>query len=168
MTLYLIALLLLMMTLYQIPPSQFPACSPDLKQLSAKNFISNNELAFSLAEEHFGISRLLKPKEMRKPDKLTLLSYLSLFYELFLDMEPATPPPSDVGGVSPGCPADLELMSTPVDKEGVAAGSPEKGSGSVRKKKRKGSLLFRRSSRKKILGASPSSAERWVGPSWCG
>ena len=109
------------------------------------------------------ISRLLKPKEMKKPDKLTLLSYLSLFYELFLDMEPA-PPPSDVGGESPNHQTDLQLMSTPVDKgkEGVAEGSLVKESGSGKKKRNKGSL-FRRSSRKKILGASPSSAGRWVG-----
>ena len=106
---------------------------------------------------------------MKKPDKLTLLSYLSLFYELFLDMEPA-PPPSDVTGDSPNRPTDLQLVSAPVDKgkEGVAEGSPVKESGSGKKKKRNKGSLFRRSSRKKILGASPSSAERWVGLWLCG
>ena len=100
---------------------------------------------------------------MKKLDKLTLLSYLSLFYKLFLDMELA-PPPSDVSRDSPNRPTDLQLVSTPVDKgkEGVAEGSPVKESGSGKKKRNKGSL-FRMSSRKKILGASPSSAERWVG-----
>ena len=59
---------------------------------------------------------------------------------------------------------DLQLVSAPVDKgkEGVAEESPVKESGSGKKKRNKGSL-FRRSSRKKILGASPSSAERRVG-----
>ena len=53
----------------------------------------------------------------------------------------------------------------PVDKgkEGVAEGSQVRESGSGKKKKRNKGSLFRRSSRKKILGASPSSAERWVG-----
>ena len=55
-------------------------------------------------------------------------------------------------------------MSTTVEKgkEDVAEGSLVKESGSGKKKRNEGSL-FRRSSRKKILGASPSSAERWVG-----
>ena len=56
-------------------------------------------------------------------------------------------------------------MPTPVDKgkKGVAEESPVKESGSGKKKKRNKGSLFRKSSRKKILGASPSSAERWVG-----
>ena len=130
---------------------------------AAKNFISNNELAFSLAEEHFGISRLLKPKEMKKPDKLTLLSYLSLLRAI--PGHGTCPTPSDVGGDSPNCPTDLQRVSAPVDKgkEGVAEESLVKESGSGKKKKRNKGCLFRRSSRKKILGASPSSAERWVG-----
>ena len=70
-----------------------------------------------------------------------------------------------MGGDSPTRPTDLQLVSAPVDKgkEGVAEGSLVKESGSGKKKKRNKGSLFRRSSRKKILGASPSSAERWVG-----
>ena len=76
------------MTLYLHVDDPLPNAALISSSSQPRTFISNNELAFSLSEEHFGISRLLKPKEMKKPDKLTLLSYLSLFYELFLDMEP--------------------------------------------------------------------------------
>ena len=128
--------------------------SPDFKKLSHSNHLSNNELAFSIAEEHLGISRLLKPKEMKKPDKLTLLSYLSLFYEMFLDSEPA-PHASDE---EPTLTEQTVLGSTPAGKgkEGVA--TPEKEGASAKKKRKKS--LVRRLSKKKLLGASPSSADR--------
>lgn len=94
---------------------------------------------------------------MKKPDKLTLLSYLSLFYELFLDSEPALAPSDEE--VEPMLTEDPVLSSTPVTKGGheVSEGASEdRGS---QKKKRKRSL-FRRSSKKKLLGASPSSVDR--------
>lgn len=50
--------------------------------------MENNELAFSVAEKHLGISSLIKPTEMEKPDRLALVTYLSLFYELFQDRQP--------------------------------------------------------------------------------
>ena len=101
-----------------------------------------------------GINPLLKPNEMKKPDKLTLLSYLSIFYELFLDADPA---------VSPTKSDDLEVsltsMSTPGSVEG---GQDMTGSLSEERKKKKKKVLFRRNSSKKLLGVSPSSAERFV------
>ncbi len=98
---------------------------------------------------------------MKKPDKLTLLSYLSLFYELFRDAEPA-PPTSDedVEPMSTEVPA---LASTPADggrgrEEGGSVGNAEDVLSST--KKRKKSFLSRRKSKKKLLGASPSSGDR--------
>ena len=63
-------------------------CSPSLKSLSPEKSVENNELAFSVAEKHLGISSLIKPTEMEKPDRLALVTYLSLFYELFQDSQP--------------------------------------------------------------------------------
>ena len=97
---------------------------------------------------------------MKNPDKLTLLSYLSLFYEYFLDADPA----------SPSCAEEDESMvveeegsrsaaSTPKDKgkkEDVSEGE------SKQKKMKKRRSFFRRSSKKKLIGASPSSADRFV------
>ena len=108
-----------------------------------------------MAEEHFGISRLLTPKEMKKPDRLTLLSYLSLFYEMFHDTDPATPE----GASEPMLTEETMMGTTPVDREKRGVSTPERESTSTKKRKKS---LFRRSSKKKLLGVSPSSAERWV------
>lgn len=136
-------------------------CSPNFKNLSAKDYVENNELAFSVAEKHLGITRALRPEEMKKPDKLTLLSYLSLFYELFRDLEPA-PPPSDEEPEAVVAEENSLLMSmTPKDeKSPIAAKSRSEDKKEQLKKKRKSSF-FRRSSKKKMMGASPSSAERY-------
>ena len=64
-------------------------CRPDFAKLSPSKAMENNQLAFSIAEEHLGINSLIKPSEMDKPDKLGLFTYLSLFYELFVGREPA-------------------------------------------------------------------------------
>lgn len=66
--------------------------SPDFKELSPDNSVENNQRAFSVAEKHLGISSLIKPTEMEQPDRLALVTYLSLFYELFQDSQPATLP----------------------------------------------------------------------------
>jgi len=143
-----------------------PPPSPNFKQLSPLNAISNNQLAFSVAEEHLGLNPLLKPEEMAKPDRLALLSYLSLFYELFLDAEPAPPTSSDEGEVSSM--EGVGEVSTPVSGVVTTLRSEPSRSLTVddrsarESKKKKRRSLFRMSSKKKLLGASPSSAERWV------
>ena len=62
--------------------------SPGFEDLSPTNRVKNNRLAFDISDQHFGISRLLQPTEMERPDKLALFTYLSLFYEFFLNLEP--------------------------------------------------------------------------------
>ena len=62
-----------------------------MKKLSLNDSVGNNRLAFSVAEEHLGIASLIKPTEMEKPDRLALVTYLSLFYELFHHSRPVTP-----------------------------------------------------------------------------
>ena len=97
---------------------------------------------------------------MKDPDKLTLLSYLSLFYELFLDAEPATSASSDEAEFSKT--ETSQPVSTPGSSSGKknvrAAGSLSEERKESKKKKKKN--LFHRISKKRLLGASPSSAER--------
>ena len=54
--------------------------------------MDNCQLAFSVAENHFGFQKILKPSEMLSPDTLALFTYLSLFYEFFQNKEPAAAP----------------------------------------------------------------------------
>lgn len=48
--------------------------------------VENNQLAFDVAEREFGIAPVITGKEMasaQEPDKLSMVMYLSKFYELF-------------------------------------------------------------------------------------
>lgn len=48
--------------------------------------MENNQLAFDVAEREFGIPPVTTGKEMasaQEPDKLSMVMYLSKFYELF-------------------------------------------------------------------------------------
>lgn len=147
----------------KISNSRLSISNRPFEKLSPRESVENNRLAFSVAEEHFGINSLLKPEEMARPDKLTLFTYLSLFYEFFLDREPVEDPMDTSSSV--------EIETSTMDSEGSRESSPMseeaegKGKGSG-KKSRKGSWsrfskkLFRRRSSKKLLVMSPSSAER--------
>ncbi|KAG9335203.1 hypothetical protein JZ751_005555, partial [Albula glossodonta] len=60
----------------------------------------NNQLAFDVAEREFGISPIMTGKEMssvEEPDKLSMVMYLSQFYEMFKD----TVPPGEHQNLSP-------------------------------------------------------------------
>ncbi|XP_044785469.2 F-actin-monooxygenase MICAL2 isoform X7 [Bubalus bubalis] len=62
---------------------------PDLinfDSLNEDNAVENNQLAFDVAEREFGIPPVTTGKEMasvQEPDKLSMVMYLSKFYELF-------------------------------------------------------------------------------------
>ncbi|MEQ2158364.1 Protein-methionine sulfoxide oxidase mical3a [Goodea atripinnis] len=63
----------------------------DFECLDEENHERNNQLAFDVAEKEFGISPCMTGKEMSsvvEPDKLSMVMYLSQFYEMFRDIVP--------------------------------------------------------------------------------
>lgn len=63
-------------------------CSPyrDFDALNEEDVVKNNQLAFDVAEREFGIPPVTTGKEVGsagEPDKLSMVMYLSKFYELF-------------------------------------------------------------------------------------
>uniref|UniRef100_A0A8C5RLL5 Microtubule associated monooxygenase, calponin and LIM domain containing 2 n=1 Tax=Laticauda laticaudata TaxID=8630 RepID=A0A8C5RLL5_LATLA len=58
----------------------------DFDSLNEEDAVENNQLAFDIAEHEFGIPPVTTGKEMvsaAEPDKLSMVMYLSKFYELF-------------------------------------------------------------------------------------
>ncbi|XP_061773859.1 protein-methionine sulfoxide oxidase mical3a isoform X5 [Nerophis ophidion] len=72
----------------------------DFDSLDERDQEKNNQLGFDVAEREFGISPCMTGKEMStvvEPDKLSMVMYLSQFYEMFKD----TVPPGDNQNLSP-------------------------------------------------------------------
>nr|XP_056703666.1 F-actin-monooxygenase MICAL3 isoform X2 [Euleptes europaea] len=64
----------------------------DFDSLDEHNVEKNNQLAFDIAEKEFGISPIMTGKEMASvgdPDKLSMVMYLTQFYEMFKDSLPS-------------------------------------------------------------------------------
>ncbi|KAM8923543.1 F-actin-monooxygenase MICAL2 isoform 3-T3 [Lycaon pictus] len=82
--------------------------------LNEDDAVENNQLAFDVAEREFGIPPVTTGKEMasaQEPDKLSMVMYLSKFYELFR----STPlRPVDSWGKNYGENADLGLAKSSI------------------------------------------------------
>ncbi|XP_047546458.1 F-actin-monooxygenase MICAL2 isoform X4 [Lutra lutra] len=82
--------------------------------LNEDDAVENNQLAFDVAEREFGIPPVTTGKEMasaQEPDKLSMVMYLSKFYELFQ----ATPlRPVDSWGKNYGENANLSLAKSSI------------------------------------------------------
>ncbi|KAM6321645.1 F-actin-monooxygenase MICAL3 isoform 4-T4 [Aegotheles albertisi] len=65
----------------------------DFDSLDEHNVEKNNQMAFDIAEKEFGISPIMTGKEMasvEEPDKLSMVMYLTQFYEMFKDTIPSS------------------------------------------------------------------------------
>ncbi|XP_033629897.1 MICAL-like protein 1 isoform X2 [Asterias rubens] len=96
----------------------------DFNSLSKENVRQNNALAFDVAEQELGIPALLDPDDMAVmtvPDKLSVMTYVSQYYNYFKDKKPV----KDDGGPKTRMPSKRAAEDSPINQ--VASKQPSRG-----------------------------------------
>uniref|UniRef100_W5LK88 F-actin monooxygenase n=1 Tax=Astyanax mexicanus TaxID=7994 RepID=W5LK88_ASTMX len=86
----------------------------DFESLDEKDVEKNNQLAFDVSEKEFGISPIMTGKEMSvvvEPDKLSMVVYLTQFYEMFKDTVPPGGNPEEKAALIASTKSPISFLS---------------------------------------------------------
>ncbi|XP_040266344.1 F-actin-monooxygenase MICAL2 isoform X7 [Bufo bufo] len=125
----------------------------DFHSLNEDDAVRNNQLAFDIAEKEFGISPITTGKEMastEEPDKLSMVLYLSKFYELFrgAPLRPIESSPKDNGkngkaySSKPSSLLSNNYLNLTLPRKRVPKGENKSEENDVNKRRRRTMQLF--------------------------
>nr|XP_015826517.2 MICAL-like protein 1 [Nothobranchius furzeri] len=108
----------------------------DFDSLSKENVYENNRLAFETAETELGIPALLDPEDMvsmKVPDRLSVITYVSQYYNYFNNKSQANPPcMKRLGSVGLDQPAQ-KRPPTPLEDKGIQPETDEEAVAAVKR-----------------------------------